>query len=287
MSEVLTIDARIAAPPERVYAALTDAGALRVWLAEHAEVSLPEGRYEFWGRYTPQGERGRQWLVEAEPGRALRFGWRLDDQETTASFTLAADGDGTKVKLEQTGVPTVEQMMAHTGRRDGLHSLHTFWSLAVGTLAEYAEGRELTPKADFSPDRPLEIRAEVTVDDAPEAVFRSLTDPETVRRWFGWPVEIEPRVGGKVTLGADGEITEFEPGRVFVYVDGEMVTRWELEGSGGRTRLTFVQSGFTEAERDSAAQHEAGWLQGLAELKRLHATGGEPPRGRDLPGREG
>ena len=42
------------APPEAVHAALTDAAALRVWLAEHAEVALPD-RYEFWGRYTPDG----------------------------------------------------------------------------------------------------------------------------------------------------------------------------------------------------------------------------------------
>ena len=38
----LRLQAVMPAPPEAVYAALTDAAALRVWLAEHAEVALPD-----------------------------------------------------------------------------------------------------------------------------------------------------------------------------------------------------------------------------------------------------
>lgn len=48
----MLLQAVLPAQPETVYAALTDAAALRVWLAEHAEVELPD-RYEFWGRHTP------------------------------------------------------------------------------------------------------------------------------------------------------------------------------------------------------------------------------------------
>jgi uncharacterized protein YndB with AHSA1/START domain len=48
----LRLRAVVPAPPKVVYEALTDPAALRVWLAEHAEVDLP-GRYEFWGRFTP------------------------------------------------------------------------------------------------------------------------------------------------------------------------------------------------------------------------------------------
>jgi hypothetical protein len=69
-----TLRVPIGAPPESVYSALTDPGALEAWLAEHAEVSLKEGRYGFWGRYTPEGEPGRQWLLEFEPGRAWAAG---------------------------------------------------------------------------------------------------------------------------------------------------------------------------------------------------------------------
>jgi uncharacterized protein YndB with AHSA1/START domain len=48
----LTKRIRIAAPPRAVHHALTDPAALQVWLAEHAEVDLPD-RYQFWGRFTP------------------------------------------------------------------------------------------------------------------------------------------------------------------------------------------------------------------------------------------
>ena len=53
---------RTTAPAARVHEALTTAEGLRAWLAEHAAVDLEQGTFEFWGRYTPEGERGRQKL---------------------------------------------------------------------------------------------------------------------------------------------------------------------------------------------------------------------------------
>ncbi|WP_280335661.1 SRPBCC family protein [Nocardia wallacei] len=275
MNTALIDNARIAAGPGEIYRALTDPAALRVWLAEHAEVSLPDHRFEFWGRYTPQGVPGRQHLVEADPDRLLRFTWKLDDVETTTTITLRPDGPSSSLlSLEQSGLPSMEELMAPAGRRDGLHSLHTFWPLAIANLAEYVEGRELTPRCDFSDDRPLSIRATITLDATPAEVFTSLTDTGRIARWFGWEVELEPRLGGRVVFGADAEITDFEPGRLLVFADKQgMVTRWELAGSGGKTRLTFVQSGFADDERDNLAQHEAGWFGALAELKRMHTLG--------------
>jgi uncharacterized protein YndB with AHSA1/START domain len=55
----MRLKARAAAPLATVRRALTDADALRTWLAEHAEVDLPD-RYEFWGRHTPEGSVARQ-----------------------------------------------------------------------------------------------------------------------------------------------------------------------------------------------------------------------------------
>src|SRR4029453_9982451 len=67
----LRLRAVMPAPPEAVHAALTDAAALRVWLAEHAEVALPD-RYEFWGRYTPDGAEPHQRVLHASE-RTLRL----------------------------------------------------------------------------------------------------------------------------------------------------------------------------------------------------------------------
>ncbi|HKQ41455.1 MAG TPA: SRPBCC domain-containing protein, partial [Pseudonocardia sp.] len=55
----LRVRAVVPAAPKVVHEALTDPAALRVWLAEHAEVDLPD-RYEFWGRYTPDGAAPHQ-----------------------------------------------------------------------------------------------------------------------------------------------------------------------------------------------------------------------------------
>ena len=46
------------------------------------------------------------------------------------------------------------------------------------------------------------------------------------------------------------------------------VTTWELAESGGKTRLTFVQSGFDE--RQPAVRGVGGSVSGLAELRRFH-----------------
>lgn len=271
----LAIGVRIAAPREAVYHALVDAEALRCWLAEHASVSLRDNVFQFWGRYTPRGARARQRLLAAEPGRTLRFAWTLDGTDSVVDVTLEPDGaDGTVLRLSQTGVPTLDEMMAPTGRRDGLHSMHTFWGAALANLAAYAEGREPMPKCDFGVDRANEIRISLTIGASPEQVFESLVEPRRIAVWFGWEAEVQPWVGGRMTLGAQGEIFEFEPGRTLAYSDLEgTVVRWELQGSEGRTQLTFVQSGFGADELDSAAQHEAGWLGGLAELKRMHELG--------------
>jgi uncharacterized protein YndB with AHSA1/START domain len=273
--DVLTMQVRLAAPPAAVYRALTEPTAMRVWLAEHAETSLPQHRFDFWGRFTPQGERGRQALIAAEQDRSLSFTWTLDGEHTTVAIRLDPYGtDHTTLRLRQDGLPTLEELMAPRGRRDGLHAMHTFWGLALANLAEYVEGRPLIPKADFSPSRSSEIRVQLAIAAAPQAVFASLIDPERIRRWFGWEAAVEPHVGGRMTLGVDGEISEFEPGKTLVYADKDgAVVRWELADSDGKTFLTFVQSGYADDEWDNAAQHEAGWLGSLAELKRMHELG--------------
>jgi hypothetical protein len=64
------------------------------------------------------------------------------------------------------------------------------------------------------------------------------------------------------------KIVELEPGRKLSVDWGPLVETWELEESDGRTRLTFVQSGF-----DQDRPPYAGWtgsLGGIGELRRFH-----------------
>ncbi|MCK2212883.1 SRPBCC domain-containing protein [Actinomadura sp. ATCC 31491] len=268
--EPMTLRARIPAPIAQVREALTDPAALRVWLAEHAEADLAAGRFAFWGPTTPEGDAPHQRLLHADED-ALRFAWLLDGEETTTELRLEEDGpDVTSVTLSQTHFDFQDVITGKSIR--GV--LQTYWCLALANLAEYLEGRELTPKPDYSATGP-ELRAETVVEAPPAEVFASLIDSETVTKWFGFPIEIEPYVGGRFAMGglandpSPAKILELEPARRFSlnWGDGGIGT-WELEGSGGRTRLTMVQSGFA-AERPPYAAW-GGILAGVAELRRYH-----------------
>ena len=126
----------------------------------------------------------------------MRFQWTLDGKPTSVEFGIAENQETCLVSLKQDGLPTLEELMSPKGRRDGLRSMHTFWGLALANLAEFVEDRPLTPKVDFRPERDAEIRISVEISAPPSAVFDSLTDPEKIKDWFGWEVDIDPRVGG-------------------------------------------------------------------------------------------
>ncbi|MEV0230296.1 SRPBCC domain-containing protein [Nonomuraea sp. NPDC050786] len=266
MTEPMILRARVQAPLKEVRHALTDPAALRVWLAEHAEVELPD-RFGFWGRTTPEGDAPHQRLLHADE-RTVRFAWLLDGEETTAEFRLEEDGEATVVSLSQTHFDFQDAMTGKSIR--GV--LQTYWCQALANLAEHFEGRELTPKPDYTS---VDLRAEVTIDAPPSQVFDSLIDSEAVTKWFGFPIEIEPYVGGRFAMGglandpSPAKVLELEPGRKFsLDWGGTGVGTWELEGSAGKTRLTLVQSGF-DTERPPYAAW-GGILAGVAELRRYH-----------------
>jgi uncharacterized protein YndB with AHSA1/START domain len=278
MSDVFTLRARLAAPPAAVYRALTDPAELRAWLAEHAEVSLPDGHFEFWGRSVPGGERGRQRLLAAEPDRLLRFAWKPAGDETTAEIRLEPRGpDETALTLTQSGVATFEELLSGLDQRPWLHD---FWRLAIANLANHLQGRELAPRHDFSRTRRKQARVEIDIGAPPEEVYASLIEPEQLNRWFASDAEVDPRVGGHIAFSKDDtgmKILELEPGRALAYTwalgDRETVVRWELEGSGGRTHLTLVHSGWSDERPTEADQTDAGWHAFLAELQRMHELG--------------
>lgn len=288
MSEPMKLRARLAVPIKEVHHALTDAEALRTWLAEHAEVDLPH-RYEFWGRYTPEGDAPQQRLLHVDD-HTLRFSWLLDGEDTTVEISLEQDSaladnaESTILTLSQTHLPSWEDMIAGRGIRS---VLSTFWSLAIANLVDYLEGRELTPMCDFTSSQQC---ARVLIGAAPEVVFDSILDPEQFRQWFGANVEVEPHVGGRWAMGGfelDDEparIVELEPGRKMTLAWEGTVAAWELADSDGKTWLTVVQSGFDEKQPPYGAW--MGWLSGIAELRRFHELSDWQPvwLGVELPG---
>ncbi|MEN3611334.1 SRPBCC domain-containing protein [Plantactinospora sp. ZYX-F-223] len=265
MTAPLTLRARAAAPVKTVWHALTDAAELRVWLADHAEVELPH-RYEFWGRHVPEGDAPHQRLRDIGE-HSLRFGWLLDGEETTTEITLTEESpDSTIIALSQTHWSFQDVMTGASIR--GV--LQTYWSLAIANLVDHVEGRPLTPRTDFTS---ATLRDEVLIDASPEALFESLTDSAKASEWFGYPIGIEPFVGGRYAMGGfdnnpnPAKVLDLTPGKAMTVDWGPAgVASWELEGSGGKTKLSFVQSGFDQPPYAAWT----GWLSGVAELRRYH-----------------
>jgi uncharacterized protein YndB with AHSA1/START domain len=274
---------RIAAPPTTVRRALTDPAAMRSWLAERAEVHLPD-RYEFWGRYTPDGDEPHQHLRHVDDS-SLRFDWVLDGVTTAVDIGLTADpapGDGsTLLTVTQTDVIGWPEVVMDDAGDRGL--MHTYWTVALANLADYAEGREPVAHCDFSS---TVFRAELLIDADRMAVFASMTEPEQFSRWAGVKLENELYPGGRWAMGGfdvnpqPAHVVDIQPGRSMSIDWGDMVESWELADSDGRTRLTFVHSGFDENQPPYS-----GWLgalAGIAELRRYHEVKNWRPRWVDV-----
>jgi uncharacterized protein YndB with AHSA1/START domain len=277
MTDPMIARARVAAPIATVHRALTDAASLRVWLAEFAEVDLAAGRYEFWGRFTPEGDSPHQRLSHVDD-TSLGFTWLLDGEDTTTEITLEPQADDSTIITVSQSHFDFQDLITNKSIRG---VLQTFWALALVNLIDHVEGRALTPKVDYTT---TDLRAEIVVDAAPEVVFASLIDSAQVTDWFGYPIEIEPHVGGRFAMGGlannpdPAKILDLEPNRRMSVDWGDSgVSTWELEGSEGKTRLTLVQSGF-DTSRFLPYGSWGGILAGTAELRRFHEIADRRPR---------
>ncbi len=190
---------------------------------------------------------------------------------------LSPSPDGsTLLTLAQTEILGWPEVLTEAGDR-GL--MHTFWTLALANLADYAEGREPAARCDFTS---AVLRGELLIDADRQAVYESMSDPEQFSRWAGVKLEAELHPGGRWAMGGfeanpqPAHIVDIQPGRSMSIDWGDMVESWELADSDGRTRLTFVHSGFDETQPPYS-----GWLgalSGLAELRRFHEIKNWRPR---------
>lgn len=267
--ESLRLRVRAEADPDTVFKALTDGDELADWFAESAEVDLDQSRYQFWGRYAPQGDRPRQALTGAEPGRALRFTWTFDEGPSTVAITLAPDGEATLVSV------------VHEGVAADPVTVKCFWAVSLANLAAFSESRQTMPPFDFSVPAQGDALVRAVVDAPVEEVFAALLDATTVGRIAGGTATIEPAVGGRYELGWSGygpeRIVELEPDKTLAYSwrnhggAGESVVRWSLRGSRGSTYLTLLHEGI--ADDVLAERYRQGWPPYLVELKRLLELG--------------
>lgn len=108
-------DVHIAAPLEAVWAALTEPDAIMAWMGEDSQVAVDlreNGPYRFFYGATT----GRFTLIR--PPRELAYTWRQDEWPTEwpdslVHWTLALDGDGTRVRLSHDIFPSASERDGH------------------------------------------------------------------------------------------------------------------------------------------------------------------------------
>lgn len=294
MNENLYMQIGLRQAPDQVFAALTESKALEAWFCEHSDVSLPDHRYDFWGRFTPEAPgpaEGHHPIRTINPGNELSFGWQFNDREITVAYRLYGGGSGTVLHLEQSD----EEQGSHN---IGAYTLEDFWFLSLENLRRFLDGRPAEARVDFSLPLTGDIRHSLTIDAQPQKVFEALIRPDQLERWIASRATVEPRIGGQYDFGWEGfgplKIVELQENRRLAYnmpeasdpeggVQDTLVT-WTLEESGGKTRLTLVHSGF-DADQSTGGLH-AGWLNFMNWVRSLCEYGPEwaPPVLRLRPG---
>lgn len=270
MDELYRLQVTIAADPASVYNALTSAEALETWFAESADVDIPARRYDFWGRYTPETpdrEDGRHDIIAAEQDTLLRFAWPLQGVTTEVEYRLHPRDGGTILTVTHTGCG--KDTSAPCASED-------FWFLVLENLRRHVEGRQVRSRFDFHTLNSQEdIRHEIEIDAPADVVFSKLVEPAELNRWIAYNAAVEPKVGGTFDLGwGEGfasEILEIDPPNKLVYGwAGTHVVTWTLEGSGGKTRLLIVHSGF---EPGSTPGERLGWLNFITWIGSMSEVG--------------
>ncbi len=139
------------------------------------------------------------------------------------------------------------------------------------------------------PTSTRESVSSVRIDAPIEEVWRAVTTPVLIKRWFfGVDTEADWKVGGKLVHRGEyqgkpyvdrGEILEFAPPRRLVHshwseVSGKddrpenhEIVSWDLAGDGAGTELTITEQNLPSDE--AVATSAAAWKGALQGLKRM------------------
>src|SRR5438105_4078578 len=130
------------------------------------------------------------------------------------------------------------------------------------------------------------------VAPTPENVWQALTDPAFTRQYFfGFAIDIEPRIGGAFRLLApdggthvSGEVTEWSPPHrlcVTWRVAGmkdfdelpECLVSYDIAQSGSSVQLTMMESHSWDVPEAILKGGQSGWPKILSSLKSVLETG--------------
>ena len=146
-----------------------------------------------------------------------------------------------------------------------------------------------------SHDTPLELKFSRTFEANPEFVFKALTHPDLIKKWFGphgyscpvvdvdlsgggnYHIEMKPPEGEIIKL--NGVYKVIEPPNALEYTwqweepDAiETGVKVQFKPSGDGTKVLVEQGEFANAE--SKEGHEQGWLASFERLQEVVRAGG-------------
>ena len=107
MANEIEITKQIAAPPERVFHALTDADELSRWWTTSADSDARTGgAFEYRFEFAEQPERNHKYsgtYDDVVRNERVAYPWQSRLGDTKVSVTLRPSGDGTEVRLVHSG----------------------------------------------------------------------------------------------------------------------------------------------------------------------------------------
>lgn len=112
-------------PPERVWRVLTEADLLARWLMPNDFQPRVGHRFTFRTDPAP-GFDGvvHCEVLELEPPVRLAFTWKGGPIDTVVRITLAAEGDGTRLRMEQSGFRGIKAWLVSRILKSGLPTLY-------------------------------------------------------------------------------------------------------------------------------------------------------------------
>jgi len=120
------------------------------------------------------------------------------------------------------------------------------------------------------------LRFERQLNSPIERVWRAVTAPEELARWFVVPIEWTPSAGETFeSFGAVGTVTELDEPRLVAWEWNGDLFRFELTPNSGGCLLVFTH---VFDDRSRAAEQAAGW-DGYLEQLEMHLEHGEVREG--------
>jgi uncharacterized protein YndB with AHSA1/START domain len=260
----------ILAPPETVWRALSDPGALQVWLAEHAVLEpFVGGKFALWG----EGTFGSEIPLES-PGKVIRFDplsalgleFSLMGTFAQASITILPAEHGSTV--------VAEYILPNNTESTPWYLTQDHAILFLYNLRSYAE----TGRTCLQPGDPHDsgvAKVQITISASPADAFAAITIPEIMDTWVSSKATVELHPGGQYLYGwtetkPDGSVVPLGPAKVVaVEVDRLLTTNWQssdepptqvewlIEGEGEATTVRLTHSGFGQA--DLVSGYVQGW----------------------------